>query len=137
MALQTKFVLVVEADAEPAQAVNAAAVTAAAVGGRLPGMVAADGKDASGGVHAGLNPHPIPVLSAGQERLRELYGAARDGGEITAVALNDVARRAREYGEYLDRLEATPAEELSYTAVALFGPKNRVNALTKRLPLYR
>ncbi|WP_017624966.1 DUF2000 family protein [Nocardiopsis chromatogenes] len=47
------------------------------------------------------------------------------------------ARRARDYGSYLEDLSRTGAEELVYRALALFGPKARVNALTKRLPLLK
>ncbi|MBX9388659.1 DUF2000 domain-containing protein [Streptomonospora nanhaiensis] len=137
MALRTKLVLVVDETLPMAHAVNAAMVTGLALGGRLPHLLAADGKDASGGVHAGLNPNPVPVLTAGSADLRALAEAARADDELTVVGFNEVARRSRDYAAYLDALALTPAEEVDYVAVAVFGPRNRVNPLTKRLPLLR
>lgn len=137
MALRNKLVVVVDADMDRGGAANAAAVAALALGRRLDGPLGADGKDASGGVHAGIDPHPIPTLAADPERIRALYEAGRERDGVTAVGFTDTARRARDYGSYLEDLSRTGAEELVYRALALFGPKARVNALTKRLPLLK
>ncbi|MFI6790420.1 DUF664 domain-containing protein [Nonomuraea sp. NPDC050383] len=136
MALPTKLVLVVRADLPAASAVNAAAVLGLSMGGRLPVAPAADAKDASGGLHAGLNPHPVPVLSATPEQLRELYAKASAGEGLVTVGFNEVARRARDYDDYLAALAVTPGDKIDHVAVAVFGPRNRVTALTKRLPLH-
>ncbi|WP_433257370.1 DUF2000 domain-containing protein [Streptosporangium sp. CA-135522] len=136
MTLTTKLVLVVREGLEPALAVNAAAVVGLSLGARLSHPVGPDGKDASGEVHAGLNPHPVPVLTASAEQLRELHDKARTREDLVAVGFNEVARRARDYGDYLDALAVTPAGDVDYVAVAVFGPRNRVTALTKRLPLH-
>ncbi|GAA3023703.1 DUF2000 domain-containing protein [Streptosporangium longisporum] len=136
MVLATKLVLVVRDDLPAALAVNAAAVVGLSLGGRLPDPPAAEGKDASGGVHAGLNPHPVPVLTASGDRLRELHDRARAREDLITVGFNEVARHARDYDDYLTALAATPGEDVEYVAVAVFGPRNRVTALTKRLPLH-
>ncbi|GAA1981599.1 hypothetical protein GCM10009799_03350 [Nocardiopsis rhodophaea] len=137
MSLRTKLVLIVDERMDRAQATNAAVVTGLSMGGRLPESVGDDGKDASGGVHAGLNPHPVPVLAAASSRLRELNDAARAREALTVVGFNDVARRSRDYDTYLADLARTPAEDIDYVAVAIFGPRSQVNALTKRLPLLK
>ncbi|MEO3875745.1 DUF664 domain-containing protein [Nonomuraea sp. B12E4] len=136
MALPTKLVLVISADLPAAWAVNAAAVLGLSMGGRLPVPPAPDAKDASGGLHAGLNPHPVPVLSATPEQLRGLYAKARAREDVVTVGFNEVARQARDYDDYLAALAATPGEEIDFVAVAVFGPRNRVTALTKRFPLH-
>ncbi|MFC3997901.1 DUF2000 domain-containing protein [Nocardiopsis sediminis] len=137
MALDTKLVLVLNDTVDPRFAVNAAVVTGLSMGGRLPHLLAEDGKDASGGVHAGLNPHPVPILTADPARLRAIHDGAREDDGLTVVGFNEVALRAREYGAYLGDLARTPAADVGYVAVALFGRRGAVNALTNRLPLYR
>lgn len=135
MPLPTKLVLVVRSDLEANAAVNAAVVVGLSLGGRLPHLLAADGEDASGGAHAGLNPNPVPVLVAGTDQLRDLHERAQQRDELTVVGFNETARRARAYDDYLHALAETPGGEVEQVAVAVFGPRNRVTALTKRFPL--
>ncbi|MEV4489630.1 DUF664 domain-containing protein [Micromonospora coxensis] len=136
MTLPTKLVIVIRADLSAACAVNAAAVLALSLGGRLPHPPAADTEDGSGEPHAGLNPHPVPILSATADQLRDLHLSTRADADLVAVAFSEVAQQARTYDDYVTALAATPADEINYVAVAAFGPRKRITALTKRLPLY-
>nr|WP_221380668.1 DUF2000 domain-containing protein [Actinoplanes polyasparticus] len=131
----TKLVVVVDETLTSGHAVNAAAVLGLAIGGRLTDSLGLDGKDASGQVHLGLNTHPVPVVTAGQEQLRELYRKATERPDLLVVGFNEVARRARVYEDYLATLAETPGDDVDYAGVAVFGPRNRVTALTKRFPL--
>lgn len=135
MRLETKIVIAVREGLAPEVATNAAAVLGLSLGGRLPQLLGADGKDADGTVHAGLNTHPVPVVTADPRQIAELQASARAREDIIVVGFTEVARRARDYPTYLDDLAATPASGLEYVAVAVFGPRNRVTALTKRFPL--
>ena len=130
-----KIVLVLRDDLPPALAANAAAVLGLALGGRLEGSVAADGVDASGVLHAGLNPVPVPTLVASGPELQELHEKAVSAADVTVVGFNEVARRSRTYPEYEQALSQTPAEDIEYVGVVLHGPRNRVTRLTKRLAL--
>ncbi|MFW5416387.1 DUF2000 domain-containing protein [Nocardiopsis sp. CNT-189] len=130
-----KLVIALHEELSPAIAANAAAVLGLALGGRLEDSLAEDGKDASGAVHAGLNPHPVPTLAAGAERLRDLHDRASRQEGVVVVGFNEVARASRSYGQYLEALAATPSDEVGYVGVALFGPRGAVTRLTKRLPL--
>lgn len=134
MRLETKIVIVLREGLAPNVAANAAAVLGLSIGGRLPHLLGADGKDSAGGVHPGLNTHPVPVVTASADQVRDLHGKAR-GYDVTAVGFTEVARQAREYGAYLNDLAGTPAADLEYVGLALFGPRNRINALTGRFPL--
>ncbi|PZG02374.1 DUF2000 domain-containing protein [Micromonospora deserti] len=135
MGLETKIVIVVRDGLAPNLATNAAAVLGLSLGGRLPHLLGADGKDASGGIHAGLNTHPVPILTADRHQIADLHTRARVRDDITAVGFTQIAQRARDYTTYLDDLAAAPDSDLEYLAVALHGPRNRIAALTKRLPL--
>ncbi|GAA1809763.1 hypothetical protein GCM10009682_34280 [Luedemannella flava] len=102
--------------------------------GRLSELLGADGKDASGGLHLSLNTHPVPVVTADRAQLRELHAKATANPDLLVVAFSEVARRSRDYEEYLVELSRTPAEDIDYLAIAVFGPRNRVTALTRRVP---
>lgn len=132
-----KLVVVLREDLEPALAANAAAVLGLALGGRLQGSVAPDAKDASGAVHAGLNPNPVPTLAASGGELRELHARAADRPDVVVVGFNEVARRSRTYEEYEAALARTPTEEIAHVGVALLGPRNVVTKFTKRLSLLK
>ncbi|GHC80380.1 hypothetical protein GCM10007079_19290 [Nocardiopsis terrae] len=105
-----------------------------ALGARLENSLGAAGKDADGTVHAGINPHPVPALSATGEELRRIKALA-DQRDLTVVGFNEVARSSCTYVEYLDRLAVTEPQELEYVGLALFGPRQDVNKLTGKLSL--
>lgn len=136
MGMSTKIVVVLREDLEPALAANAGVVLGLALGGRMENSLAADGKDAGGGVHAGLNPHPVPTLVASADQLRELKAGA-DEQDLTVVGFNEVARRSRDYVEYLDALATTEPQDVEYVGMALFGARRAVNKLTGKLALMR
>jgi hypothetical protein len=133
--LENKIVVAVRDDLPVNHAVNAAAVVSLSLGAQIPGPLGAAGRDAAGGVHAGLNPHPVPIVIATAEQLADLDARARAREDITAVGFTEVARRERDYEAYLDALAATFPIDIEYVAVGVYGPRNRVSAITKRLPL--
>lgn len=130
-----KIVLVLRTDLPPALAANAAAVLGLALGGRLEDSVAADSADASGTLHAGLNPVPVPTLVASGAELHALHEQAQAAADVTVVGFNEVARRSRTYPEYEQALSQTAAQDVDYVGLIVHGPRNRVTKLTKRLAL--
>nr|WP_236568112.1 MULTISPECIES: DUF2000 domain-containing protein [unclassified Nocardiopsis] len=134
--MATKIVVVLRQGLEPALAANAGVVLGLALGARLENSLASDGKDAGGGVHAGINPHPVPVLQASGEQLRELKAGADDLA-VTVVGFNEVARRSRDYVEYLEALAVTEPRDVDYVGLAVTGPRKEVNKLTGKLALLR
>ncbi|MFI7635489.1 DUF2000 domain-containing protein [Nonomuraea sp. NPDC049400] len=81
--------------------------------------------DASGGWHAGLNPHPVPVLTASADELRELHHRALSRDDLITVGFNEVARAARDYDDYLAMLKTTPSQDLDFVAAAPRGARAR------------
>ena len=132
-----KIVIVLRDDLPPAHATNAAAVLGLALGGRLSDSVAPDSPDASGSLHAGLNPIPIPTLSATGDELKELHERARGVEGAVLVAFNEVARRSRTYPEYVEALAGTESGGIEYVGLIVSGPRGPITKLTKRLALLR
>lgn len=132
-----KWVVVVDRDLPAGRAVNAAACMAAAVGRALPDLLGGDGRDASGQVHPGLPWAGCSVLAADTATLHTLREKAAAKEDVFVVDMPAPAQTSRIYDEYLDLLAGTKHEDLTYHAVALVGPRNRIGKLVGKLPLLR
>lgn len=132
-----KWVVVIDEDLPAGRAVNAAACMAAAVGRALPDLLGGDGRDGSGQVHPGLPWAGCSVLAADAGTLHALREKAAAREDVFVVDMPEPAQTSRIYDEYLDRLAGTKHEDLTYHAVALVGPRNRIGKLVGTLPLLR
>ncbi|MFB6950546.1 DUF2000 domain-containing protein [Streptomyces niveus] len=132
-----KWVVVIDADLPAGRAVNAAACMAAAVGKALPGLLGDDGRDASGHLHPGLPWAGCSVLAADTATLHALREKAAAKEDVFVADMPEPAQTSRIYDEYLGLLAGTEHEDLTYHAVALVGPRNRISKLVGKLPLLR
>lgn len=132
-----KWVVVIDEDLPAGRAVNAAACTAAAVGRALPHLLGGDGRDGSGHVHPGLPWAGCSVLAADAATLHSLREKATAKDDVFVVDMPEPAQTSRIYDEYLDLLAGTKHEDLTYHAVGLVGPRNRISKLVGKLPLLR
>lgn len=132
-----KWVVVVDEDLPAGRAVNAAACLAAAVGKAMPHLLGGDGRDGSGHPHPGLPWAGCSVLAADAATLHALRekGAAKE--DVFVVDMPEPAQTSRIYDEYLGLLAGTKHEDLTYLAVGLVGPRNRIGKLVGGLPLLR
>ncbi|WP_299535417.1 DUF2000 domain-containing protein [uncultured Streptomyces sp.] len=131
-----KWVIVVDEALPAGRQANAAACMAASVGRALPELVGRDGEDASGAAHPGLPWAGCSVLAADAATLHGVRGrAAALGGEVLVVDMPEQAQTSRVYDEYLDRLAGTGADDLTYCAVSLVGPRKKVDKLVRTLSL--
>ncbi|GAA1508275.1 DUF2000 domain-containing protein [Kribbella lupini] len=135
--LANKMVVVIAAEAPVGVALNTAALLGVSLGHHHEDVVGAPVEDASGAVHEGMSAHPIPVLRASGEQLRDLrdQAAGRDG--VTVHDMNQVAQRSRTYEQYTATIGGTKKEDLEYFGLGLYGPRAAVDSLTGALALYR
>ncbi|MFC1438870.1 DUF2000 domain-containing protein [Streptacidiphilus sp. N1-10] len=133
-----KWVIVVDQSLAAGRLVNAAACMAAAVGKALPDLVGRDGDDASGVPHPGLPWAGCSILAADADTLGTLRTeAVTKGDEMLIVDMPDLAQTSRVYDEYLDQLAGSKTEDLTYCAISLVGPRNKIDKLVRKLPLLR
>jgi hypothetical protein len=131
-----RCVIVVDRELSPGLAANAAAVLALTLGAREPALVGPDLVDADERVHPGLFPAGLPVLTAPSERLVALRdGADRHG--VAVVAMPRFGQQTNDYDEVRAAVAATPAADLCFAGVALYGEGRPVRRLTGDLPLLR
>lgn len=135
--LANKMVVVIAEEAPPGVALNTAALLGVALGHHHEDVVGVPVQDASGAVHEGMSAHPIPVLRASAEQLRELRAQAAGREGVTVHDMNQVARQSRTYDQYAATLSGTKAEDVEYLGLGLYGPRPAVDSLTGALGLYR
>lgn len=130
-----KWVVVVQQDLPAGRAVNAAACVAAAIGAGVQGLLGPDAVDADGSAHPGLPWAGCSVLSAPAAQLAAIRAKAAGTDGVLAVDMPEAAQLTRVYDEYLEVVGDTVSDALNPLAVALVGPRNRVDRIVGRLPL--
>jgi hypothetical protein len=131
-----KCAVVVSDQLPPGLRANAASVLTMTLGHQVPGLLGPDVKDADGVVHPGIVLIPVPVLTASNDRLREIWELAGHG-DVVRAGFSSLAQSCRTYDEYIDRLSGTPTQDLDFVGVGVFGPRKPVNKLVGSLPLMR
>jgi hypothetical protein len=134
--MSERCVIVVDEELPAGLAANAAAMVALTLGAREPGLVGADFVDADAGRHPGLIPSGLPVLRAPRSELVELRRRAVADG-VSVVDFPVFGQQTNDYDEFRGMVAATPAAELSYLGVAVYGPQRAVRRLTGQLALLR
>ena len=131
-----RCVIVVDQDLPPGLAANAAAVVALTLGAREPSLVGPELVDADEQAHPGLIPIGLPVLKAPRAALRELRGRAAAAG-VGVIGMPAFGQQTTDYEAVRAAVAETPASELDYLGVAVYGEGRPVRRLTGNLPLLR
>jgi hypothetical protein len=134
-AARLKWVVVVDSSVPTGRAVNAAICVAGATVAGVAGLLGPAAHDAVGGTHPGLPWAGCTVLAADADTLRTIRdkAAAQEG---TFVAdMPEAAQQTRVYDEYLQIMSQSGADAVTYLAVSVVGPKNRIDKLVGKLPL--
>lgn len=135
--LESKNAIVVFEELPLGLAVNAASVLAVTLGARIDDLVGSDVKDADGVAYPGIIYSPLPVLKAGMAEIGRIVEAGSGDQELFCAAFSSLAQSCKTYDEYIRRMSETPTNSLDAVAVALVGPKKKVNKLVGSLPLLR
>ena len=131
-----KWAIVVDTTVPAGLTPNAVAcVVAASTGALVTGLIARGGPDASGHDHPGL---PWAGCRSWAARRRRSRRCGPGPPPPTGVLVADMPRSAqtnRVYDDYLGELAGTKPEDLGVSAFSVFGPRNRVDKLVKKLAL--
>jgi hypothetical protein len=115
--------------------VNAVACVAAATGARIDGLIAHGGPDASGQEHPGLPWAGCTILGGTAEEIAAVRERAAARPDIVVVDMPAAAQTHRVYDDYLAELARTDSGDLGVCAFSVFGPRNPVEKITKKLAL--
>jgi hypothetical protein len=133
-----KCVLVIDEALPLGVITNTAAVLSLTLGKEIPSLIGRDLLDSSGATHRGITTVALPILKGTQSSLRSLREAVRPlEPALIVVDLIDATRTTKSYDAYAQELAKTPAEQLNYLGVALYGAAKAVNRFTGSLGLLR
>lgn len=101
----------------------------------LPRMSFLSFPDADEGAHAPVSGLSLIVLEGRPAWLRRLRGEAAAAGLLSTDFTAQMT--VGSYADQLERMRQTPEAELDYYGVAVFGPRDAVDPLTKKFSLLR
>jgi hypothetical protein len=130
-----KWAIVVDTGVPAGRMVNAVACVAATTGTQVDGLIAHGGPDASGHEHSGLPWAGCAVLGGTAEEIAAVREKAMARPDIVVVDMPAAAQAHRVYDDYLAELAQTEPGDLRVCAFSVFGPKNPVEKITKKLDL--
>jgi len=133
-----KIAIILDANLPIGLKANTAAVLSLTLGNKIEGLIGRDVYDASGSLHEALTQYPLPILSATEDKLQEIYHQAiilRD--TLLVVDLTDIAQTTHNYDEYEEKMKNQNIGTLQFRGIALAGDKKLVNKFTGNLALLR
>jgi hypothetical protein len=130
-----KWVVVVDTSVPAGRMANAVACVAATTGALVEGLIAHGGPDASGQEHAGLPWAGCSVLGGTPDEVAAARSRAAASVDMLVVDMPAAAQAHRVYDAYLADLAGTGPDDLAVCAFSVFGPRNRVDKITKKLTL--
>ena len=130
-----KWAIVVDTTVPAGLMVNAVACVAASTGALVTGLIARGGPDASGHDHPGLPWAGCTVLGGTPEEIAAVRARAAASEGVLVADMPRSAQANRVYDDYLGELAGTKPEGLGVSAFSVFGPRNRVDKLVKKLAL--
>jgi hypothetical protein len=135
--LGKKTVAVLDENLSLGIAFNTLAHLALSIGKNASGIMGKEIlKDASGIAHKGLSNYPFIILKTEPEKIRQIVNEAKK----TDLLVVDFPEQA--YTKYTDKemqaaIAKTKEENIKYYGVAIFGPTEEIDELTKNLPLWK
>lgn len=133
-----KFVIAINKNIEPGVALNAAGHMALGLAGMATNeqkeqMLFMNYVDGNGITHPSISGFPVIVLRATPQELKKLSDAAREQNMLHTDFIETMTG-----GTYLEQIERTKnTKDVVYYGVALFGKREILDPLTKRLSLYK
>lgn len=132
-----KWVIVADQTLGAGLVANATASLGAAVAAAFPDLVGGAVEDASGQVHPGLPWSGCAILGGDAAKVREIRTKAMTKAGLFVADMSKHAQASRSYDEYRAGVGSSSEGDLSYYAVSLVGPRNKIDKLVGGLPLLR
>lgn len=134
-----KSILIVDEELPIGLIANTAAILGMTLGKRMSELVGRDVADADKNTHLGIIEIPLPILKASANKVRELRNLlyTPDFADLTVVDFSNLAQSCKVYEDYIQKMENTRTDTLTYWGIAIVGNKKKVNKLTGSLPLLR
>jgi hypothetical protein len=129
--------VVIDGGLPSGHAANAAAVLSVTLGSVVDGLPGPDAIDGSGGRHPGLIPFGLPILAGSADTIRAMRDRAAGAEDVTVIDFPMQGQQTNDYDEFCAMVAGTPAAELRYLGVAVYGPRRVINKLVGGFSLLR
>ncbi|MBA2894200.1 DUF2000 domain-containing protein [Nonomuraea soli] len=136
MRFDTKIAIVVRADLATWQQLNVTAFLASSVAGGVPETIGEPYADASGTSYLPMFRQPVLVYSgADASALRAVRERATGRGLEVAVYIEEMFKTGNDTDNRA-AVAQVEADALDLVGIAVYGPRNAVDKVTKGLPLH-
>ncbi|WP_431901165.1 DUF2000 family protein [Nonomuraea sp. bgisy101] len=135
MRFDTKIGIVVRDDLAVWQKLNVTAFLSSAVAGGEPETVGLPYEDGSGNVYLPMFRQPVLVYASDEEGLARVRERAMARGLRVAVYTEELFKTGND-DDNRAAVRAVEAEDLQLVGLAIYGPKNAVDKVTKGLSLH-
>lgn len=126
----TKIVVLLRDDLQPWQRLNVTAFLVSGLGTAVPEVVGEPYGDADGNAYLAMFRQPVLVLQADEDFLCTAHQRALSRALPTAVFTADLFTTSND-DDNRAAVRAVPAEKLDLVGLALYGPRNAVDKITK------
>lgn len=126
----TKLVVLLREDLAPWQRVNVTAFLASGIAHGFPGLIGEPYADADGTAYQAMFAQPVHVHEGGKEELRAAHERAVRRDLVVAVFTADLFRTGND-DDNRAAVRAVPAADLDLVGLAVHGPANAVDRITK------
>ena len=126
----TKIAILLREDLAPWQRVNVTAFLASGLAHGYPAIIGEPYADADGTAYQAMFGQPVHVLEAGKEELRAAHERAVRRDLVVAVFTADLFRTGNDEDNRA-AVRAVPAADLDLVGLAVHGPANAVDRITK------
>lgn len=130
-----KWVVIVDEALPTGRIVNAAICVAAVTGSAVPGLLGPEAKDTAGDRHPGLPWAGCSVLAASSSEIATIRAKATEAEGVLMADMPSLAQSTRVYDEYLAQMSTADTDELSYYALSIIGPRNKIDKIVRKLAL--
>lgn len=134
-----KCVMVIDENLPLGFIANTSAIMGITLGKYIPEAIGPQVLDKNKNSHLGIIQFPVPILKASKEKLKEIREELFDSkyAELIVVDFSDVAQSCNDYDDFIEKINATEEQDITYFGIGICGSKKLINKLTGSLPLLR
>lgn len=127
--METKCVMVIDAELPTGLIANTAAVLSLTLGHKIKGIIGPSVKDGSGNSHVGITTTPIPILKGDSFLIKELREKLynEEFSELFVVDFSNAAQTTKCYEEYTEKIATFSQKNLEYLGIAMEIRKRLIN----------
>lgn len=134
---QNKKICVILSESLPIDvALNTIAHLMASFGYYAKNIIGQDIKDKSGNLHKGIPVYPNVILKAKEKQIKGILETARKE-EVFYIDYPEEGHTTYTDAEFTEKVSQHTEDTIKYIAIVLFGDKEKVSELTKKLSLWK